>query len=127
MIIIIYGINKMINKEILKNLKYFEKTPLIHYINYSLTEDAERNILNGWQPECMEDKWLSYSIENCVYVHRSWSGHLMYKFTIYNNTIDYIEIAMDDFVNMTDERKIETFFDLLPFLSEPHSKNTQNI
>ncbi|EST59493.1 hypothetical protein NA898_01190 [Proteus cibi] len=117
----------MINKEILKNLKYFEKTPLIHYINYSLTEDAERNILNGWLPECMEDKWLSYSIENCVYVHRSWSGHLMYKFTIYNNTIDYIEIAMDDFVNMTDERKIETFFDLLPFLSEPHSKNTQNI
>ncbi len=58
----------------------------------------------------MEDKWLSYSIENCIYVHRSWSGHLMYKFTIHNKTIDYIEIAMDDFVNMENERKIEIFF-----------------
>lgn len=118
-IIIKLGVN-MLNKEILKNLKYFEKTPLIHHINYSLTEDAERNILNGWQPTCMEDKWLSYSIGNCIYVHRSWSGHLMYKFTIHNKTIDYIEIAMDDFVNMTNERKIEIFFDLLPFLSKSH-------
>lgn len=32
----------MINKEMLKNLKYFEKTPLIHHINYSLTEDAKK-------------------------------------------------------------------------------------
>lgn len=32
----------MINKEILKNLKYFKKKPLIHYINYSLTEEAEK-------------------------------------------------------------------------------------
>ncbi|HCT1987748.1 TPA: hypothetical protein OUC50_001456 [Proteus mirabilis] len=110
----------MINKEMLKNLKYFEKTPLIHHINYPLTEDAKKNILNGWLPACMEDKWLSYSIENCVYVHRSWSGHLMYKFTIDNNTIDFIEIAMDDFVDMTNERKIEVFFSLLPYLSQPH-------
>lgn len=110
----------MINKEILKNLKYFEKKTLIHYINYSLTEEAEKNILNGWLPSCMEDKWLSYSIENCVYVHRSWSGHLMYKFTIHNKTIDYIEIAMDDFVSMENERKIEIFFSLLPYLSKPH-------
>ncbi len=93
---------------------------MIHHINYSLTEDAKKNILNGWLPACMEDKWLSYSIENCVYVHRSWSGHLMYKFTIDNNTIDFIEIAMDDFVDMTNERKIEVFFSLLPYLSQPH-------
>ncbi|AGS59269.1 hypothetical protein [Proteus mirabilis] len=44
----------------------------------------------------------------------------MYKFTIDNNTIDFIEIAMDDFVDMTNERKIEVFFSLLPYLSQPH-------
>ncbi|MFW0929658.1 MAG: hypothetical protein WBO26_00210 [Providencia rettgeri] len=111
----------MINK--FKNLKFFENEPLVHHLNYTLTETELKNILNGWLPLCMEDKWLSYSEEGYVYVHRSWTGHLMYKFAIRNNVINSVEIAMDDFVDMTNERKIEVFLSLLPHLSKEHSND----
>nr|ELR5113454.1 hypothetical protein [Providencia stuartii] len=111
----------MIDKNKLKNLKFFENTPLVHHLNYSLSEEEERNVLQGWEPSCMEDKWLSYSEEGCVFVHRSWTGHLMYKFTIRDRVIQTVEITMDDFVNMTNERKVEIFLSLLPHLSKEHS------
>lgn len=47
----------------------------------------------------------------------------MYKFTIRDGTIQRVEIAMDDFVNMTVERKIEVFLSLLPHLSKEHSND----
>lgn len=47
----------------------------------------------------------------------------MYKFTIRDQSIQSVEIAMDDFVNMTNERKIEVFLSLLPRLSEEHEND----
>nr|WP_274922021.1 hypothetical protein [Providencia sp. G1(2023)] len=47
----------------------------------------------------------------------------MYKFAIRNNVINSVEIAMDDFVDMTNERKIEVFLSLLPHLSKEHSND----
>ncbi|UDN36395.1 hypothetical protein LW139_01660 [Proteus vulgaris] len=113
----------MIDKSKLKNIKFFENEPLVHHLNYALSECEEKNILRGWRPSCMEDKWLSYSEDGCVFVHRSWTGHLMYKFTIRDQSIQSVEIAMDDFVNMTNERKIEVFLSLLPRLSEEHEND----
>lgn len=113
----------MIDKSKLKNIKFFENEPLVHHLNYPLSEYEEKNILRGWRPSCMEDKWLSYSEDGCVFVHRSWTGHLMYKFTIRDRSIQSVEIAMDDFVNMTNERKIEVFLSLLPHLSEEHEND----
>ncbi|WP_369311157.1 hypothetical protein [Providencia rettgeri] len=111
----------MIDKSTLENLTFFENEPLVHPLNYALSEVEEKNILRGWRPLCMEDKWLSYSDNGWVFVHRSWTGHLMYKFTIRDRVIQSVEITMDDFVNMTNERKIEIFLSLLPYLAEEHA------
>jgi hypothetical protein len=43
------------------------------------TPDEFRNITFGLIPEAMEDKWFIYYDEPWLYLHRSWTGHCIYK------------------------------------------------
>jgi len=44
---------------------------------YSM-QDFER-IMLGFRPQAMEDKWFIFYEGNVLYLHRSWTGHCIYR------------------------------------------------
>ena len=49
-------------------------------LNHTFSKDSMNRIKKGVIPEEMEDKWFMYydSTEDKLYVHRSWTGFLIY-------------------------------------------------
>ena len=54
--------------------------PLDHsLINTRFTEAEYLEIVKGFTPRCMEDKWFLYHEEPFLYIHRSYSGQPVYR------------------------------------------------
>ena len=45
----------------------------------SFTAEEFAKIRDGLVPKEMEDKWFIYFEEQTLYLHRSWTGHLIYR------------------------------------------------
>lgn len=72
--------------------------------------DAE-NIVNGFIPRQMEDKWFIYYKDNQLYFHRSWTGICVYivKFNVLDTgmTVSETLINNDKSQYISDDTKAE--------------------
>lgn len=68
-------------------------------LNVGFTEEDMKRIKRGVIPEQMEDKWFKYyeESENKYYIHRSWTGNLIYVVTFEKDEDGYV--AVDVVVN----------------------------
>ena len=48
-------------------------------INRSLTEEDYQTLICGFIPRDMDDRWFLYVQNDWVYLHRSWTGHCIFK------------------------------------------------
>jgi hypothetical protein len=51
--------------------------PIPYRASFSATEYTA--IQRGFVPEEMEDKWFLFFEDDVLYLHRSWSGHCVYR------------------------------------------------
>lgn len=107
----------MITRDDWQNLKDFIKPPFHYRCAIKLTEKAINNLKQGHRPVDMDDKWFAYYESTTLYIHRSWTGHLMFRARIDGVCITNVDIAMDDFVNLSVEEKIKKFERVIEFLS----------
>lgn len=114
----------MLTRNDWKNLKYFTNPPFNYSCHIDLTAEATKNLKQGYRSFNMDDKWFSYCENERLYIHRSWTGHLMYCAQINNDCITQVAIVMDDFVRLSIEEKIEVFHRLIPFLSSVKTVDT---
>lgn len=107
----------MITRDDWQNLKHFINPPFNSPCHLELTEDAMHHLKQGHRPIDMDDKWFSYCESTTLYIHRSWTGHLMFRAHITGLCITSVDIAMDNFVNLSTEAKIEVFHHVIDFLT----------
>ena len=48
-------------------------------IDRALTEEEYKALVFGFIPRDMDDRWFLYVQDDWVYLHRSWTGHLIFK------------------------------------------------
>ena len=48
-------------------------------IDRSLSEQEYQTLVCGFLPRDMDDRWFLYVQHNWVYLHRSWTGHCIFK------------------------------------------------
>jgi len=48
-------------------------------IDRSLSEQEYQALICGFTPRDMDDRWFLYVQDNWVYLHRSWTGHCIFK------------------------------------------------
>ena len=48
-------------------------------LNRSLTEEQYQTLISGFKPGGTDDRWFLYVKDNWVYLHRSWTGHCIFK------------------------------------------------
>ncbi len=69
-------------------------------------DEFEKKISHGLIPKEMEDKWHIYLDGNTLYLHRSWSGHCIYKIEFTRDSEKYS--AVKTIVNRDPEQYRET-------------------
>jgi hypothetical protein len=66
-----------VTKESWKNLPLPERREPLGYQAVFDDADADR-LMQGLKPEAMEDKWFIYFEDGWLYLHRSWTGSVIY-------------------------------------------------
>lgn len=47
-------------------------------------------ISHGLRPSCMEDKWYMFLENMTLFIHRSWTGHCIYKIVFESKNNEYV-------------------------------------
>ncbi|RZK74216.1 MAG: hypothetical protein EOO85_15700 [Pedobacter sp.] len=48
-------------------------------LNRALTEEEYQALISGFKPGGTDDRWFLYVKDDWVYLHRSWTGHCIFK------------------------------------------------
>jgi hypothetical protein len=59
-------------------------------LDFRCTREEYEQILQGFIPTDMEDKWFLYVEGNTLYVHRSWTGHCLFMVTFREENQKYL-------------------------------------
>jgi hypothetical protein len=52
------------------------------FLNKELAAGEYQALLSGFLPRDMDDRWFMYANEGYVYLHRSWTGHCIFRLKI---------------------------------------------
>jgi len=52
------------------------------FLNKGLAAGDYQALLSGFLPRDMDDRWFMYANEGYVYLHRSWTGHCIFRLKI---------------------------------------------
>ena len=59
-------------------------------IQRAFTKQEYERIRLGFIPERMEDKWLMFTEEDTLYIHRSWTGYCIYRLRLIKEATNYV-------------------------------------
>ncbi|MEZ5346356.1 MAG: hypothetical protein R2681_12470 [Pyrinomonadaceae bacterium] len=95
-------------KDSWSNLYPFPDTSTRIRLNYSFTEEEFEKISYGLVPKCMDDHWFAFLDDDTLYLHRSWTGHAIYKARFVK--VGNLHILRDVCINKSGLRPIYRFF-----------------
>jgi 8-oxo-dGTP diphosphatase len=59
--------------------------PLVYetvWLNESFNASDCKALLQGYLPKGTDDRWFMYSVDDWIYLHRSWTGHCIFRVQI---------------------------------------------